>query len=100
MNEELINKIKEDIQAFDMPKQDFDHRNIFYNRNYSEEAVQDYAKEILPIIISENEKMINYVKDRIQILEVSYSNKSNDEYYNAKLFGGKKELEMLLSILN
>lgn len=43
------------------------------------------------------DKVIEYLKDRIQVLEVSYSYDKNDEYLNAKLFGGKKELEMLLN---
>lgn len=49
--------------------------------------------------LQDKKKQQQYIKDRIQVLEVSYSNKKNDEYYNAKLFGGKKELENVLNKL-
>lgn len=66
--------------------------NFEYGDRYVEQLQQE-NKELHNKI----DKAIEYLKDRIRVLEVSYSYDKNDEYLNAKLFGGKKELEMLLN---
>ena len=100
MNEELI-ITNEDIELLKEMK-----NNCLKADVYNDEKRLLKANAITKFLMLEQEnkelhnkidKAIEYLKDRIQVLEVSYSYDKNDEYLNAKLFGGKKELEMLLN---
>ena len=76
--------------------------NIFIDtedmeERHTEQLYQEYLEKENKELHNKIDKAIEYLKDRIQVLEVSYSYDKNDEYLNAKLFGGKKELEMLLN---
>jgi len=75
----------------------FDEEYQAFKKLYSEHKnIKQQNKELQDRI----DKATEYIKGRIQCLEVSYSKEQNDEYLNAKLFGGKKELELFLSILD
>ena len=41
-----------------------------------------------------------YILTRIQVLETKYTHDKNDEYMNAKLLGGVRELKTILEMIS